>query len=1222
MKRITSLLLALVLILSVAPISTFAPVYANEQNYQCLNLTPGTRETEMRFTWQSPATAGEIKIWRQGDISTVRSISSTVGNVFVDNRRTHRVTVNNLEPNTVYDYTVTWNGGESPTKTFKTGGADNFSFFAVSDIQIGTNGAGFDGGDWRTLMDVATATSPKSQFILSLGDQHTATTSVNAQRMLDAVMSPEQLHSLPFAPTLGNHDVSTTGNPFWHNYFNTPIQGAPNVRRWRDQNETQFDYYFRYGNVLFINLDSNIPSNAGWRCWLTNGSSNTARLDWVTNVVQQNADATWRVVSFHNSPYSANRPTNDSGKNNVNTWLPSFDALGIDIIFGGHDHIYSRSHHMRGNNSNIDSRRQLSQRWVSESGTIHNGAFGDEHNAVLNPTGITYISLGSATRSNVRPPDNPKSGERSYLLRVDKDSYRAPEGATGDARYVDNLMSFSVVDVTPDTFSVTTYNVDNSSGEPSMTDVYTIVKNPNGNSLPPGVVIPKFGDIENNSDGSVYNMQTDKILSRFVSGSHTLLANVRSATKIVNTTSTPRTITLTGRSGTSQGIDIKLAELLKRTKPGHSYKIEFSGRVEPNPNPDDATTGPWSIFFQTAVGSVAGTNLTPQVQTGANGAFAIEATLKHEEIAVHAAVTDQTYRLGGASMQNLIVDKILITEQETIVLPTYTITFNPQSGVVNPTSAVTNTDGRLTSLPTPTRDGYKFEGWFTSATGGDAVTTARTYSADTTIHAHWTLITYTVTFNPRGGTVTPTTAVTDANRRLTSLPVPTRDGYTFMGWYTSATGGTAVTTANTYNADTTIFAQWERNVYNITLNAHGGEVTPSVVHTGDDYTLLYLGTLPTPTRAGYAFNGWFTTATGNTPVDLGRVYTADATIHAQWSEIFTIAFDAQGGSVTPASAVTGKNGKLTLATLPTPTRTGYTFAGWFTETNGGGTQINLDTPYTASRTVYANWSLIPIVVTFEPNQGTVSPANATVGANGRLSSLPTPTRDNFAFNGWFTEATGGEPVTLENVYSENTTIHAQWSQIRTVTFNAQGGTVTPATAQTGVFGRLTLTELPTPTRDNFIFNGWFTSATGNTKVDLNRVYTSNATIHAQWTAVTHTVTFDANGGNVTPEFTVTNDERMLEALPQPTRTGYKFAGWFTEATGGDIIMLDRVYTDDVTIYAQWADNYTVMFDVCGGTLPNGAPESVIVNDENKLMTLPVPTHGGFAFDGWFTLEQG
>ena len=149
----------------------------------------------------------------------------------------------------------------------------------------------------------------------------------------------------------------------------------------------------------------------------------------------------------------------------------------------------------------------------------------------------------------------------------------------------------------------------------------------------------------------------------------------------------------------------------------------------------------------------------------------------------------------------------------------YTITFNANGGTVNPTSAKTGDDGKLASLPTPTRSGYTFDGWFTAATGGTAVTVSNVYSANATIYARWTAepvnpsaTSYTITFDASGGTVNPMSAKTGDDGKLAALPEPTREGYTFDGWYTAATGGTAVTVSRVYTANATIYARWTAEV--------------------------------------------------------------------------------------------------------------------------------------------------------------------------------------------------------------------------------------------------------------------------------------------------------------------------------------------------------------------------------------------------------------------------
>ena len=139
---------------------------------------------------------------------------------------------------------------------------------------------------------------------------------------------------------------------------------------------------------------------------------------------------------------------------------------------------------------------------------------------------------------------------------------------------------------------------------------------------------------------------------------------------------------------------------------------------------------------------------------------------------------------------------------------TYTVTFDANGGTVSPTSGETGTDGKLASLPTPTRDGYTFDGWWTAATDGDSVAISKVYSGNTNIYAQWTLNTYTVVFNANGGSVTPDTGTTGEGWKLASLPTPTRSGYIFEGWFTETVGGTKVEASKVYSANANIYARW------------------------------------------------------------------------------------------------------------------------------------------------------------------------------------------------------------------------------------------------------------------------------------------------------------------------------------------------------------------------------------------------------------------------------
>ena len=139
-----------------------------------------------------------------------------------------------------------------------------------------------------------------------------------------------------------------------------------------------------------------------------------------------------------------------------------------------------------------------------------------------------------------------------------------------------------------------------------------------------------------------------------------------------------------------------------------------------------------------------------------------------------------------------------------------TVFFNPNGGSVSPTSTTVYKGGTLSVLPTPYREGYTFDGWYTSSY--TYVTYSTTFNESTTLYAHWSAIPtqVTVTFNPNGGTVSPTSKIISYGGSIGTLPTPVRNGYTFDGWYTASSGGTKITTSTTFSSNKTVYAQWEK----------------------------------------------------------------------------------------------------------------------------------------------------------------------------------------------------------------------------------------------------------------------------------------------------------------------------------------------------------------------------------------------------------------------------
>ena len=293
------------------------------------------------------------------------------------------------------------------------------------------------------------------------------------------------------------------------------------------------------------------------------------------------------------------------------------------------------------------------------------------------------------------------------------------------------------------------------------------------------------------------------------------------------------------------------------------------------------------------------------------------------------------------------------------VVREYAITFDANGGSVNPSGSSTK-NGKLESLPTPTHGGYDLLGWYTQKDGGEKVTTDTVFTKNSIIYAHWqeqTAQEYTVTFNANGGSVS-TTSTTTKDGKLESLPTPTYDGYDFLGWYTEKDGGEKVTTDTVFTKDTTIYAHWQKQAaqaYTVTFDANGGSVTPSSVTTKDGK----LESLPTPTRGGYDFLGWYTEKDGGEKVITDTVFTKDTTIYAHWqkqaAQEYTVTFDANGGTINSGVITSYTYG--VGATLPTDvTREGYTFAGWYASADFSGDPVAaIGKDAMGDKTYWAKW---------------------------------------------------------------------------------------------------------------------------------------------------------------------------------------------------------------------------------------------------------------------------
>ena len=559
-----------------------------------------------------------------------------------------------------------------------------------------------------------------------------------------------------------------------------------------------------------------------------------------------------------------------------------------------------------------------------------------------------------------------------------------------------------------------------------------------------------------------------------------------------------------------------------------------------------------------------------------------------------------------------------------------TVTFDPNGGSCNPESKIVTYRKQYGALPEAERDGYTFAGWFTGRTDGTEVTsrTKVTDQNDHTLYAHWTPKKYKVSFDANGGSCDTEYIEVTYDSLYGELPSAVREGYNQQGWFTEKSGGTEIKSTDTVNitSDTTLYAQWTGKDIRVDFDAAGGTCDPEYITV--HYKSTY-GTLPVPEKPGHDFLGWYideTTAKkteASTRVDISD----DHTLHARWQvKDYGVVFDPNGGSCdTELKTVTyGEK----YGTLPNAERENYIFAGWFTDP-AAGEEIKADTVFTAvdDQTLYAHWTGKPFKVLFYADNAECDPGYKTVRYGEPYGELPVPVRDGCEFIGWFTSMIGGTRVTAASIVQITSpkTLYARWDTTSyTIYFNPNAEDATcPCESQTvdsgGTYG-----ALPVAVREGFAFAGWYTAPEGGTWITASTpvTITADQTLYAHWMPEPDIVTFDADGGEVSPDKKDVWTGLPYGELPTPVYKGYDFAGWFINLTDAEPVTEDTIVsvTGDHTLHAKWRGApYTVSFDARGGT-----PDyiSKIVYFRDVYGELPGAVLEGYDFLGWYTSITG
>ncbi len=326
------------------------------------------------------------------------------------------------------------------------------------------------------------------------------------------------------------------------------------------------------------------------------------------------------------------------------------------------------------------------------------------------------------------------------------------------------------------------------------------------------------------------------------------------------------------------------------------------------------------------------------------------------------------------------------------------------------------------------------------------------------LEAVWTANTYTVTLDKQNGSGGDDSVTATYDSAMPSATAPTRTGYTFHGYFTEPNGGgtqyydenmVSVSYWNITTNPSTLYAKWTVKQYTVNLDKQGGTGGTSSV------TVNYDSAMPSataPSRTGYTFKGYYSEQNGGGTQyyaeDMNSAHNWDidtnpSTLYAKWeANKCTIDLDKQGGSGGTAYVTGTYDSAMPSATAPS--RTGYTFAGYYTSPNGGGTQyydenmvsVSYWNITTNTSTLYANWTANTYTLNFDVQNGdALSPSTQSVTYDAAYGTLPTPTRYGFAFKGWYTTPNGGSETDTEVLTSDiysidgDQTLYAHWNTI-------------------------------------------------------------------------------------------------------------------------------------------------------------------------------------------------
>lgn len=383
---------------------------------------------------------------------------------------------------------------------------------------------------------------------------------------------------------------------------------------------------------------------------------------------------------------------------------------------------------------------------------------------------------------------------------------------------------------------------------------------------------------------------------------------------------------------------------------------------------------------------------------------------------------------------------------------------------------------------------------------------------------------------------------------------------------------------------------YEDTTFRLTYNAKGGKTSLTYVKVNENETVKVSS--KQPSKSGYKFLGWDTESTAkNVVYKKGDIITMteDITLYAVYGKKVKVSFDLNGGKSSKKYVYLYSNN--TYSNLPTPTRTGYTFAGWYTSESSSGKLITDETKITKTKShyIYAKWTVKTYTITYNLNGGTNSTKNKEkYTIKSSTFSLYSPTKKGYTFKGWYTSSKYKTKVTKVNKGSYgNKKLYAKWQENKyNIIYNGNGATSGSTKKQTGLsYSKAYTLRSNGFTRKGYKFVGWNTKKDGSgisytnkeSIKSLSSKSGGNVYLYAQWEIIEYTITYVNDGlydNGYVNKTTYTVEDSVGFYSPNKRadgKPGYYFWGWYTDSSfKKSYYRIKKGTTGNIVLYGKWS----------------------------------------------------